>query len=47
MNSCEYLKRAFDLYNSGKIDDDTYDAMIMNVVAFCDDDDCEDESIRR
>lgn len=39
MNRCEYLKRAFDLHNSGKIDANTYDAMVMNADAFCDDED--------
>lgn len=38
MTKLEYLKRAFELYNEGKIDADTYDAMLMNVDAFCDED---------
>lgn len=33
------MKIVFDLYNSGEIDADTYDAMIMNADIFCDDSD--------
>ena len=39
MNKREYLKRAFDAYNEGRIDEETYDAMIQNADIFCDDDD--------
>lgn len=37
MNRSEYLEEAFEAYNSGKIDADTYDAMVMNVNEFTDD----------
>ena len=37
MRKTEYLDRAFELYNSGKISADVYDAMIMNADIFCDD----------
>lgn len=39
MKKAEYLQRALDLYNAGKIDAQTYDAMIMNAEIFCDEDD--------
>lgn len=39
MRRNEYMKTAFDLYNEGKIDADTYDAMIMNADVFCDEED--------
>lgn len=38
MKKSKYLDRAFDLYNDGKIDEDTYDAMVMNADIFCDED---------
>ena len=41
MKRSEYLRRAFEAYNEGKIDEETYDAMVMNADVFCDDD--EDE----
>lgn len=37
MKRNEYLERAFEAYNSGKISEEAYDAMIMNADAFCDD----------
>jgi hypothetical protein len=43
MTKAEYLEKAFELYNEGKIDADTYDAMVMNADIFCDNDDGEDE----
>ena len=39
MKKGEYLKRAFDAYNEGRIDADTYDCMVMNIGIFCCDDD--------
>ena len=41
MKRSDYLKRAFDLYNSGEVSGEVYDAMLMNADVFCDDD--EDE----
>ena len=38
MKRSEYQKRAFDLWASGKITEEVYDAMCMNEDAFCDDD---------
>ncbi len=38
MKRSEYQKRAFDLWASGKISEEVYDAMCMNEDAFCDDD---------
>lgn len=35
MKRAEYLERAFNLYNEGKIDEDTYDAMLLNANIFC------------
>lgn len=36
MKGSEYLKRAQELYDSGKVSAEVYDAMQMNVDAFCD-----------
>lgn len=38
MKKSEYLDRAFEAFNSGKIDEDTYDAMLLNAEAFTDED---------
>lgn len=38
MKRSEYLQNAFRLRNEGKISDEVYDAMIMNVDSFCDED---------
>lgn len=38
MKKSEYLKNAKILYDSGKIDADVYDAMVMNAYVFCEDD---------
>lgn len=35
MKKSEYLQRALTLYDNGKIDADTYDAMLMNADVFC------------
>lgn len=43
MTRSEYFKKAFDLYNAGEVDGDTYDAMCMNADQFCDDDEEESE----
>ena len=37
MKRTEYLQRANKAYDDGRIDADTYDAMIMNADIFCDD----------
>ena len=42
MKKTEYLKRALDAYNSGKVTEEVYDAMVLNADYFCDEDD-EDE----
>ncbi len=39
MKRSEYLKRAADLYASGQVSGEVYDAMFMNADVFCDDDD--------
>jgi tetrahydromethanopterin S-methyltransferase subunit B len=39
MKRNEYLKRAFDLLNSGKITEETYDTMICNIDEFTEDED--------
>lgn len=38
MKRSEYLERAFEAYNSGRVSEEAYDAMIMNADAFCDED---------
>ena len=37
MKRSEYLEKAFEAYNSGKVSEEAYDAMIMNADVFCDD----------
>lgn len=37
MNRSEYMQRAFEAFNSGRIDADTYDAMLENADVFCED----------
>ena len=44
MTRSEYAKRASDLFNSGKISEDTYDAMMLNIDCFADDDDDDEEN---
>lgn len=34
----EYLERANEAFDKGRIDEDTYDSMLMNADIFCDDD---------
>lgn len=42
MTRNEYLKSVFDNFNKGEIGAEAYDAALMNIDAFCDDDE-EDE----
>lgn len=42
MKRDEYFKRAADLYGSGQVSGEVYDAMIMNADVFCDDDEDRD-----
>lgn len=37
MSRNEYLEEAFRLYNEGKISDSAYDAIVMNVDSFTED----------
>lgn len=37
MTGREYLRNARKLLDDGKIDSDTYDAMLMNIDVFCED----------
>jgi hypothetical protein len=39
MKKSEYLQRATEAYDTGRVDAETYDAMLMNADIFCDDDD--------
>lgn len=43
MKRSEYLRRAQEAYDSGRVSEEVYDAMFMNADAFCDDDDEEDD----
>lgn len=38
MTRNEYVERASDLYDSGKISEEAYDAMMLNIDCFVDDD---------
>jgi hypothetical protein len=38
MNKSEYLQRALEAYDTGRVDADTYDAMVENADIFCDED---------
>lgn len=38
MKRSEYRGKAFELWASGQVSDEVYDAMIMNEDAFCEDD---------
>ncbi len=42
MKRSEYFKRALELYDSGQVSGEVYDAMIMNADEFCDDEEDED-----
>jgi hypothetical protein len=37
MTKSEYMARAFEAYNSGKITEEAYEASIQNADIFCDD----------
>ena len=39
MKRSEYMKKAFEAFNEGKISEETYDAMVMNADIFCEEDD--------
>lgn len=41
MQRSDYLKRAAEAYDSGRISGETYDLMIENADHFCDDDESE------
>lgn len=45
MTRAEYMKRALDAWSAGRIDEETYDAMILNADVFCDEDDDTDERL--
>lgn len=38
MKRSEYLRRAFEAYNEGRISDEAYDSMVENADVFCDED---------
>ena len=38
MTKSEYLQRALDAFDTGRVDEATYDAMVSNADIFCDDD---------
>ena len=39
MTKSEYLQKALDAYDTGRVDEATYDAMVLNADIFCDEDD--------
>lgn len=41
MERIEYLQRAFEAYNEGRISSEVYDSMIENADVFCDEDERE------
>lgn len=41
MQRSDYLKRAAEAYDSGRISGETYDSMLENADYFCDDDESE------
>lgn len=41
MKRSEYLKRAFEAYNEGRVSGEVYDSMVMNADVFCDEDEYE------
>lgn len=43
MSRNDYLEEAFRLYNEGKISDSAYDAIMMNIDVFTEDDKNEEE----
>ena len=42
MNRNDYLNEAFKLFNEGKISDSVYDAILMNIDVFTEDEEDED-----
>lgn len=43
MSRNDYLNEAFKLFNEGKISDNVYDAIVMNIDEFTEDDKNEEE----
>ena len=43
MSRNDYLEEAFNLFNEGKISDSAYDAIMMNIDVFTEDDKNEEE----
>lgn len=43
MSRNEYLEEAFNLFNEGKISDSAYDAILMNIDTFTENDKNEEE----
>ena len=43
MTRKEYVMRALKALDEGRIDEDTYDAMLMNTNYFCDDEEDDEE----
>lgn len=43
MSRNEYLDEAFKLFNEGKISDSAYDAIVMNIDSFTENDENEEE----
>lgn len=43
MNKFEYMANIFKAFNEGRISEEAYDAAMMNVEAFCYDDEEEEE----
>ncbi len=39
MKRSEYLQKAFEAYNEGRISEEVYDSMVENADVFCDEDD--------
>lgn len=44
MNRQEYLENIFKNFNEGKISEEVYDAMLIQVDAFCDEDEDEENN---
>lgn len=43
MNKQEYLKNLFNAFNEGRISAEAYDAALLNIDIFCDDDEEKEE----
>ncbi len=39
MTRSEYMRHAFEAFNSGRVDEETFDAMLENIDVFCDEED--------